>query len=85
MDASVKSAGVYNIYLIREIVLKNNLRKSIGKDVMLNICKLSNLELQQVRDVLEGLPSELLNKSDTKLIILDTVLLGLYIIFWRGL
>ena len=48
------------------------MRKSRGKDGKLKIYKLSDFELQQLRSVLESLPSALINKGDTKPIILDT-------------
>ena len=47
------------------------LRKARNKDGKLKICKLSNFELHQVRHVLESLPSNLLNKSDSNLTILE--------------
>ena len=48
------------------------LRKARGKDGKLNICKLSEFELHQVRYVLGSLPSDLLNKGDTNTTILGT-------------
>ena len=48
------------------------LRKYRGNCGRINIYKLSDFELNQLISVLESLPSSLLNKSDTKPIILDT-------------
>ena len=56
-------------------MLKMKLGKSRGKYGRINIYKLSDFELNQLMSVLESLPSSLINKSDTKPIILDT---GLY-------
>ena len=70
MAASDKHAGVPNIDLSGERILNMKLIKSRGKDRMLRICKLGDLELQQVIDVLENIPSALINKVDTKPIIL---------------
>ena len=61
-----------NIYLSGERMLNINVRKSRGKDGKLNICKLSDFELHQVKSILGSLPSSLLNKGDTRLIILET-------------
>ena len=52
-------------------MLKTKLRKPRGKYGMLRIWKLSELELQQVISILESIPSDLLNKGDTKNIILE--------------
>ena len=54
------------------MMLKMKMRKDRGKYGKLRICKLSNFELNQVRYFLESLPSALINKGDTKPIILDT-------------
>ena len=70
MGASVKDAGVPNLDLSRYRMMKTKLRKSRDKDDMLKICKLRDLELRKVRYVLEILPSYLINKGDTNLIIL---------------
>ena len=70
MAASSKSASVPNIYLSVERMTKMKMRKSRGKDIKLNICKLSDFKLHQVRSVLEIIPPALLNKGDTKPIIL---------------
>ena len=52
MAASTKADGIPNIDLSGERMLKMKLIKSRGKDCMLKIFKLSELELQQVRYVL---------------------------------
>ena len=70
---STKSAGVPNINLSGERILKMNLSKYRYKDGKLKICKLSDLVLQKVISVLEILTSALLKKGDTKPIILDNV------------
>ena len=72
MSASNKDDGISNIYLSRERILKTKLSKSRGKDGKLKIYKLSDFELQQVRSVLDSLPSSLLNKGDIKPIIVYT-------------
>ena len=46
--------------------------KAIGKDGKLKICKLIDFEPNQVRYILEILPSSLLNRGETQPIILDT-------------
>ena len=51
MYASTKAAGFTNIDLSGERMMKKNLRKYRGNDGMLEIYKLSNLELQQARYV----------------------------------
>ena len=56
ITANTKASGVPNIYLSWKRVLKMNLMKSRGKDDMLNICKLSGFEIQQVRYILGSLP-----------------------------
>ena len=70
MSSSTKSYGVPNINLSGESNIKTNLRKSRSKDVNLNIYKLSEFELHQVRSVLGSLPLSLINKGDTNPIIL---------------
>ena len=69
-------------------MMKMNPIKYVSKDGMLKICKLSDLELQQVRAVLESLPSALLNKVDSNPIILDTgcsrSATGFIYDFWGG-
>ena len=72
MDAFSKSTSVPNINLSGERILEMKLRKERGKDGKPRICKLSVFELNQVRSVFERLTSALLNKGDTKPIILDT-------------
>ena len=72
MSASSKSASVTNIELSVERILKINLRKDRGKDVKLKICKLSDFEINQVISVLDIITSYLINKGETKPIILHT-------------
>ena len=48
------------------------LRKNRDKDDILRISKLIDFGLHQVRYVLDIIPSTLINKGDTKPIILDT-------------
>ena len=52
IDASYKDASVPNIDLNGERMPKTKLRKSRGKDGKLNICRLSDFELNQVISVL---------------------------------
>ena len=72
MADSTKYSSVPNIDLSGEIMLKMNLRKDRSKDDKLKIWKLRDFELHQVRSIVESLPSSLLNKGDTKPIILET-------------
>ena len=72
MSASSKYDSVPNVDLSVERTTKKNIRKDRGKDGKLNICRLSSFDMHQVISVLESLPSALLNKGDTNLIILDT-------------
>ena len=72
MASSTKYYSVSNINLSGESMLKMNMRKAISKYVKLNICKLWVGLMQQVISFLESLPSYLLNKGDTKPIILAT-------------
>ena len=72
MDAYTKATGAPNIKLIGERILKTNPGKVRGKDFKMKICKLIDFELLQVRYVLKIIPSYLINKSETKPIILDT-------------
>ena len=72
MAEYTKSTSVPNIDLSGNIMLKIKLGGSRGKVNKLKICKLSYFELNQVRSVLDIIPSALINKGDTKPIILDT-------------
>ena len=72
MAAHTKGDIYPNIDLSVEMMLKMKMGKDRDKDDKLRICKLSNFELNQVRYFLESLPSALINKGDTKPIILET-------------
>ena len=69
-------ASVLNIELSVERMLKMKLRKARGTYGEMNICKLSDFKLHQLRSILESITSSLFNKVDTKAIILET---GCYI------
>ena len=64
--------SVPDIYLSGERVRNMKLKKSRGKDGKLKIYKLSEFEPHKVISVLKSLTSALLNKYETKSIILDT-------------
>ena len=72
IDESTKSVGVPNIDLIWDRILKMELRKASGKDENMKICKLSDFEMHQVISVLDIITSYLINKGETKPIILHT-------------
>ena len=72
MADTAKASGVPTIELTVERIMKNTMRKAIGKYNMMNICKLIDFELHKVRSVFDSVHSYLLNKGDTKPIILDT-------------
>ena len=73
ISASAKAFGVHNIYLRGNRMLKMKLSKNRGEDDMLNICKLSDLQMYLVIYVLDIFPSALISKGDTNTIILDYV------------